>query len=374
MTPFTVFILGYLAYAIWVFRAPKDETELRDGAPIRGHMPSQVAWLATTTVAVLFLAIFGTTELLADNGSGSGSGPEPGREAERSRTAGAGDRPAVGVHLPLSDLRRRRDGGSSSCLPARVAFHVTSLDAVHSFWAYELGVKADANPGVDNVAYVKPAKTGTFQIRCAELCGLWHGYMFDTGRVVSAAVFKTWIEARRAQFAGRSEVPAEVQPDLFPRPDLTAPDEPAPTDRVQPLDGGRLRRRRLLRRLVARPPISGPSIAYFSDTHQNDIALFIAYLVGVIGFLVGLGFANYPVQRLLGKPPSLREKEQQGLARYFGLCTDHKVVGIQYLLGIGAFIFIGGLNAMLIRFELMRPQHLVWNGNNYLTLVGCTAR
>ena len=90
----------------------------------------------------------------------------------------------------------------------------------------------------------------------------------------------------------------------------------------------------------------------------------------MIGFLVGLGFANYPVQRMLGKPPSLREKEQQGLARYFGLCTDHKVVGIQYLLGIGAFIFIGGLNAMLIRFELMRPQHLVWNGNNYLTLVG----
>ena len=46
------------------------------------------------------------------------------------------------------------------------------------------------------------------------------------------------------------------------------------------------------------------------------------------------------------------------------------MVGIQYLLGIGAFIFIGGLNAMLIRFELMRPTHLVWNGNNYLTLVG----
>jgi cytochrome c oxidase subunit 1 len=116
--------------------------------------------------------------------------------------------------------------------------------------------------------------------------------------------------------------------------------------------------------------VTGPSIAYFDDTHQNDIALFVGYLVGVVGFLVGLGFANYPVQRMLGKPSSLREKEQQGIGRYFGLCTDHKVVGIQYLLGIGAFIFIGGLNAMLIRFELMRPQHLVWNGNNYLTLVG----
>ncbi|MGZ4339428.1 MAG: cytochrome c oxidase subunit I [Gaiellaceae bacterium] len=116
--------------------------------------------------------------------------------------------------------------------------------------------------------------------------------------------------------------------------------------------------------------VHGASIGYFSDTGQNDIALFVAYFTGVVGFLVGLGFANYPVQRLLGKPPSLREKETEGVGRYFGLCTDHKVVGLQYLIGIGAFIFIGGLNAMLIRFELMRPTHLVWNGNNYLTLVG----
>jgi hypothetical protein len=43
--------------------------------------------------------------------------------------------------------------------------------------------------------------------------------------------------------------------------------------------------------------IHGPSIAYFADTGQNDIALFIAYLLGVVGFLVGLGFANYPLQR-----------------------------------------------------------------------------
>jgi cytochrome c oxidase subunit 1 len=115
--------------------------------------------------------------------------------------------------------------------------------------------------------------------------------------------------------------------------------------------------------------VKAESLEYFEDTGQNDIALFVAYFTGVVGFLVGLGFANYPVQRLLGKPPSLREKETEGAGRYLGLCTDHKVVGIQYLIGIGAFIFIGGLNAMLIRFELLRPTHLAWNGNNYLTLV-----
>jgi cytochrome c oxidase subunit II len=83
-----------------------------------------------------------------------------------------------------------------------IEFHVTSLDAVHSFWAYELGVKADANPGVDNVAFVKVKKPGTFQIRCAELCGLWHGYMFDTGRVVSQSQFATWIAGQQKTFAG----------------------------------------------------------------------------------------------------------------------------------------------------------------------------
>ena len=42
-------------------------------------------------------------------------------------------------------------------LPAdtKIELHVTSLDATHSFWALQLGVKADANPGVDNVAFVQ---------------------------------------------------------------------------------------------------------------------------------------------------------------------------------------------------------------------------
>ena len=199
-------------------------------------------------------------------------------------------------------------------LPAgrQVAFHVTSIDAVHSFWAYELGVKADANPGVDNVAYVKPSQIGTFQIRCAELCGLWHGYMFDTGRVVSVSAFKTWIATQQKQFAG-------VEKYLPKYSTSYAPDPTVP-------------RRMNLRRLIGfnllsavvlgvvgfylgwwlGHQITGPSIDYFSDTNQNDVALFVAYLVGVIGFLVGLGFANYPVQRMLGKPPTLREKEQQG--------------------------------------------------------------
>jgi cytochrome c oxidase subunit 1 len=111
------------------------------------------------------------------------------------------------------------------------------------------------------------------------------------------------------------------------------------------------------------------SLDYFGDTDQNDVSLFLGYILGVIGFLVGLGFASYPLSRLRGYPPSLREKELHGFRRYFGLSTDHKVVGMQYFIGIGLFFFIAGLNAMLIRFELLRPEPNVWPAGNYLTLV-----
>ncbi len=116
--------------------------------------------------------------------------------------------------------------------------------------------------------------------------------------------------------------------------------------------------------------IKAPSLAYQEKIDENDVALLLAYFFGVVGFLIGLGFANYPVSRLLGRPASLREKEQQGIGRYFGLCTDHKVVGIQYLVGIGLFFFIGGLNAMLIRTELLHDTPTVVGPNQYLSLVG----
>ena len=108
---------------------------------------------------------------------------------------------------------------------------------------------------------------------------------------------------------------------------------------------------------------------YVADTGQNDIALFLAYLFFVVGFVGGLGFLRYPLARMIGREPSHHENEEGGIRRYFGLCTDHKVIGLQYLVGIGLFFFIGGVNAMLIRAELLRPSPQLFGAGNYLTIV-----
>lgn len=99
-----------------------------------------------------------------------------------------------------------------------VALHVTSLDVIHSFWAYQLGVKADANPGVDNIAYVQTKGPLTFNVHCAELCGVWHGYMFERGRVVAQSQFAAWIHQQQQQYAPvqKSLVPYSKQ--YFPDP------------------------------------------------------------------------------------------------------------------------------------------------------------
>jgi cytochrome c oxidase subunit I len=115
----------------------------------------------------------------------------------------------------------------------------------------------------------------------------------------------------------------------------------------------------------------GARLDWVSAVDQNDVSIFLGYCFGTLGWLLGLGFLNYPAARLAGRRPELPAKDLAGGAgRYLRLSTDHKVIGLQYLIGTGIFFFIGGLNAMLIRTELLRPSPPVFSDGQYLTLVG----
>jgi cytochrome c oxidase subunit II len=192
ITPVLCLMAVFFAYGLVKFHVRRNEAIL-DGPPLRNDSRIQILWIVITSIMVLFLAGFGTYELLKD-GAGGGQGPNP-------IALPAGHKTAFPVQVIAQQwqftYRYPSLAGMESnqlMLPANtlVVFRVTSLDVVHSFWAYQLGVKADANPGVDNVAYVNTKAPMVFDVRCAELCGLWHGYMFDNGRVVSHTVFTHW--------------------------------------------------------------------------------------------------------------------------------------------------------------------------------------
>jgi cytochrome c oxidase subunit II len=198
-TPVCVFVLLFLAYVFFSFRS--RGAAIVDGPPIRGDSRIQLIWMVVTTTTVIALAGFGTYELLQ---SGSGGGQGPNAAFQPAGYKRALDIQVIGQQWEFT-YRYPTYGGVEVphlMLPANtlIRLHVTSLDAIHSFWAYQLGVKADANPGVDNVVYVTTKGPLTFDIRCAELCGLWHGYMFDTGHVVDASTFVGWIKRQQSYF------------------------------------------------------------------------------------------------------------------------------------------------------------------------------
>jgi len=199
-TPVFLGVVLYMGYALIFWRA-KDDDET-DGPPIHGNAKIQLTWIATTTVIVLALAVFGTVELVTVQGAGAGEGPQPIWKPNSSSVLQV---QVIGQQWAWT-YRYPQFGGFETPqleLPLNepVQFNVTSLDVIHSFWAYQLGVKADANPGVNNVAYTTPKHAGSFVVRCAELCGLWHGAMFDYGKVVSPSAFQTWAQRTETQLA-----------------------------------------------------------------------------------------------------------------------------------------------------------------------------
>jgi cytochrome c oxidase subunit 2 len=214
-TPVLLLVVLYLLYVIVAFRQPKGAA--LEGPAIRGDARVQTTWLVVTSILVLMLAGYGTIRLEED-GAGSGGGPSPlvVPKGKKLRVQVIGQQweftyrwPEYGgVETPHLELP----------VGQTVEMHVTSLDVIHSFWAFQLGVKADANPGVDNVVFVKPTKEQSFEVRCSELCGIWHGAMFDHGHVVSQAAFDTWIAEQQTKYAAATKVLPPYKKTYLPEP------------------------------------------------------------------------------------------------------------------------------------------------------------
>jgi cytochrome c oxidase subunit 1 len=77
-----------------------------------------------------------------------------------------------------------------------------------------------------------------------------------------------------------------------------------------------------------------------------------------IGFLAGLGGFDYWTRYALGAPTRPEDHSGHGAYSwrdYFRVNTDHKVIGIQYVVTTIVFFLAGGLLAMIFRAELARP-------------------
>lgn len=80
-----------------------------------------------------------------------------------------------------------------------VKFRFRSPDVIHSFWIPAYYFKMDVIPGRENSWVTTPTETGTFDGRCAELCGVSHSRMLFNVEVVERAEYEDYLAELEAQ-------------------------------------------------------------------------------------------------------------------------------------------------------------------------------
>ncbi len=135
--------------------------------------------------------------------------------------------------------------------------------------------------------------------------------------------------------------------------------------------GGLARHQNFLTAMIG--GVAGAFIAWAISHHlldgnvrtTGDAVAVLTGLGWIVGFWFGIGALNAPFAWLIGKDQNRQDQlyyagEDQGTKRYWKYCTDHKVVGVQYIVMTMVLLGAGGILAMAIRTELIVPgNHFV---------------
>lgn len=78
-----------------------------------------------------------------------------------------------------------------------VDLELNARDVIHSFWVPAFLQKRDMIPGKTNYIRFTPTKEGTYDGKCAELCGEYHSEMLFRVKVVSESEFQSHLEQLR---------------------------------------------------------------------------------------------------------------------------------------------------------------------------------
>ncbi|WP_315925978.1 cytochrome c oxidase subunit II [Mesorhizobium sp. SP-1A] len=106
---------------------------------------------------------------------------------------------ATDLHLPVGK-------------PVRVLLR--SIDVIHDFYVPEFRAKMDMLPGTVTYFWFTPTRTGTFEVLCAELCGIGHAFMRGVVKVDNQQDYTAWLQQQStfAQLSAPAKVGALAEP------------------------------------------------------------------------------------------------------------------------------------------------------------------
>jgi cytochrome c oxidase subunit 1 len=121
---------------------------------------------------------------------------------------------------------------------------------------------------------------------------------------------------------------------------------------------------------VVTPP--GPDV----QDYAQDATVVSIYLGWTIFFFIGIGAFNGVWKWGFGRREETHAEamqlagKDQGFWRYFRYTTDHKVVGMQYLVTVLFTLLLGAIGAFMIRLQQSQPGAVFFTTSTYNTIVG----
>jgi cytochrome c oxidase subunit I len=112
--------------------------------------------------------------------------------------------------------------------------------------------------------------------------------------------------------------------------------------------------------------------AHWDPVWKGSVLVTIQLVTAPIGFLVGIGGFDYWAHYASGRPTRPEDHSGHGARSwrdYFRVNTDHKVIGVQYVVTTIIFFCVAGLLAMLFRAELAQPGDQYFNPQTFNVLI-----
>jgi cytochrome c oxidase subunit 2 len=225
-------VQGVIIISMLRFRRRKDDNT--DGPPVHGNVPLEILWTAIPAVIVLWISVYSyevysqmggfdpmashdphTMHMVADKrGAAIAATLEPSSPKPEARqiALGVGASPenvgkAAAVNVNVTGLQyawifNYAESGITSGelhIPVgqEVQLNISANDVLHALWLPELRLKQDAIPGRPTEIRFTANRLGEYPIRCAELCGAYHGSMNSRLFVQTPEDYNSWIKSQQ---------------------------------------------------------------------------------------------------------------------------------------------------------------------------------
>lgn len=189
-------IIGFMLYSIIFFRQKAGDSGY--GKFFHGNSTLEILWTIVPLGIVLYIGALGAQYLNKLTAS------EPNELYVRvigSQWNWRFDYPDYGISSSELFLPQNR----------QTNFEITSIDVIHSFWVPEFRLKQDAVPGQMFSLRLTPTETGSYTVRCAEICGTDHAYMLASVTVMTPDDFDQWLNTQTEPREGPQDLESDIQ-------------------------------------------------------------------------------------------------------------------------------------------------------------------